>query len=61
MLVFKSTFLINLFGGYASPRKHAVFSSLAPNSYNNYYNEKREALRALSQLPNGNITTLREG
>ena len=29
----RALFCINLFGGYASPRKHVVFSRLALNSY----------------------------
>ena len=29
----RALFCINLFGGYASPRKHGVFSRLALNSY----------------------------
>lgn len=32
----RALFCINLFGGYASPRKHVVFSRLALNSYPYY-------------------------
>ena len=48
MPALKSTFFINLFGGYASPRKHAVFSRLALNSYKfDYMMQKKNTFKLM--------------
>jgi hypothetical protein len=36
----RAYFSVNPFGGYATPRKHEVFSRLALNSYENFKVEK---------------------
>ena len=59
----RALFCINLFGGYASPRKHAVFSRLALNSYKNLYirnifaeKKQQENLLLLRIILNGQYT-----